>query len=201
MYHPNGSKPGDVWEIIPEDTQGRESHFAPYPADLCRLPILATCPPSGMVLDPFCGTGTTMLVAQSLQRKSVGVDISEEYLSLAQERCRDRLRESLDRRFELPDFDEGCFDIIIHFDVVALEDVFSFVACDFHRSSPVNPRESQISRARPTKVVRFQTFIMAQFLVKFSQSQFVTHLIPSKPEIAKAEYLVRGLRKALSQLL
>lgn len=53
-YHPDGSKPGDVWEIIPEDSQKRSGHFAPYPTDLCKIPILATCPPDGVVLDPFC---------------------------------------------------------------------------------------------------------------------------------------------------
>ena len=87
-YHPNGSKPSDVWDILPEDTQKRKSHFAPYPEDLCRIPILATCPQEGLVLDPFCGTGTTMLVASKLARKSVGFDISDEYLKLADERCR-----------------------------------------------------------------------------------------------------------------
>jgi len=86
-YHPKGSKPGDVWDILPEDTQKRRSHFAPYPEDLCRIPILATCPPDGIVLDPFCGTGTTMLVARILWRKSLGIDISEEYLKLAEKRC------------------------------------------------------------------------------------------------------------------
>jgi DNA modification methylase len=87
-YHPNGSKPSDVWDILPEDTQKRKSHFAAYPEDLCRIPILATCPQEGIVLDPFCGTGTTMLVASYLCRKSVGIDISDEYIKLAEERCR-----------------------------------------------------------------------------------------------------------------
>ena len=86
-YHPNGSKPTDVWDIIPEDTQKREAHFAPYPVDLCRIPILATCPEGGLVLDPFCGTGTTLLAARDLGRKSVGIDISQHYLDLAAERC------------------------------------------------------------------------------------------------------------------
>jgi site-specific DNA-methyltransferase (adenine-specific) len=90
-YHPNGSKPTDVWDIIPEDTQKRESHFAPYPVDLCRLPILATCPEGGLVLDPFCGTGTTLIAALNLGRKSVGIDISRQYLEQAQERCADAL--------------------------------------------------------------------------------------------------------------
>jgi len=86
-YHPKGSKPSDVWDIIPEDTQRRETHFAPYPIDLCRLPLLATCPEGGIVLDPFCGTGTTLVAARNLGRRSVGIDISRRYLELTQERC------------------------------------------------------------------------------------------------------------------
>ena len=86
-YHPNGSKPSDVWDIIPEDTQNREVHFAPYPADLCRIPLLATCPEKGIALDPFCGTGTTNLVARQLNRRSIGIDISEDYLEEAVKRC------------------------------------------------------------------------------------------------------------------
>jgi site-specific DNA-methyltransferase (adenine-specific) len=86
-YHPNGSKPADVWDIMPEDTQRRESHYAPYPLDLCRIPILATCPPDGIVLDPFCGTGTTLLAARDLGRQSMGIDISHQYLAIAEERC------------------------------------------------------------------------------------------------------------------
>ena len=86
-YHPGGAKPGDVWDIMPEDTQGRSAHFAPFPADLCRIPILATCPPGGVLLDPFCGTGTAMCVAMALGRRSIGIDVAEEYLVLARERC------------------------------------------------------------------------------------------------------------------
>jgi len=86
-YHPNGSKPADVWDIMPEDTQRRETHYAPYPVDLCRIPILATCPHGGVVLDPFCGTGTTLLAARDLGRQSIGIDISRHYLKIAEERC------------------------------------------------------------------------------------------------------------------
>ncbi|WP_071192547.1 site-specific DNA-methyltransferase [Trichormus sp. NMC-1] len=86
-YHPNGSKPSDVWDILPEDTQKRKLHFSPYPEDLCKIPILATCPQSGIILDPFIGTGTTGVVAFQLQRKSIGIDISCEYVNIARERC------------------------------------------------------------------------------------------------------------------
>lgn len=87
-YHPGGAKIGDVWDIIPEDSQGRKLHFAPYPTDLCKTPILATCPPSGIVLDPFCGTGTTMAVAYENGRKSVGIDVAEAYIKYAKDRIR-----------------------------------------------------------------------------------------------------------------
>lgn len=86
-YDVNGTKPSDVWDILPEDTQGRGGHFAPYPEDLCRIPIVATCPENGVVLDPFSGTGTTMFVAHRLGRKSIGIDISEEYIEASRQRC------------------------------------------------------------------------------------------------------------------
>src|SRR5207302_11520767 len=86
-YHPNGAKPSDVWDILPEDTQKRKLHFAPYPEDLCRIPILATCPEGGVVLDPFAGTGTTNLVACWLGRKAGGIEASGECYRFAYERC------------------------------------------------------------------------------------------------------------------
>lgn len=86
-YHPKGSKPPDVWDILPEDSRADADHFAPFPTDLCRVPILATCPPGGEVLDPFCGTGTTLAVAAALGRNAVGIDVSQKYIDA----CRRRL--------------------------------------------------------------------------------------------------------------
>ncbi len=85
-YHPKGTKPSNVWDILPEDTQKRARHFAPYPEDLCRIPIIATCPPRGVVLDPFCGTGTTLAVAIDLGRTGIGIDISPEYVTMTKDR-------------------------------------------------------------------------------------------------------------------
>lgn len=87
-YHKDGAKPSDVWEVLPEDTQKRQGHYAAYPEELCRLPLLATCPPDGVALDPFCGTGTTLRVARDLQRRSIGIDLSAEYVQAAEDRCR-----------------------------------------------------------------------------------------------------------------
>lgn len=89
FYNSDGTLPGDVWEIIPEDSQNKSrkgEHYAVYPEDICRIPILATCPPDGVVLDPFSGSGTTALVAHMLNRKSIGIDISEEYIEFSKER-------------------------------------------------------------------------------------------------------------------
>lgn len=85
-YHPKGSKPSDVWEIPPEDAHKRGAHFAPYPEEICMIPILATCPEGGIVLDPFVGTGTTTTVANRLGFRSIGIDLSEHYLKIAEKR-------------------------------------------------------------------------------------------------------------------
>jgi len=94
FYHPDGTLPGDVWEIIPEDTQKRKEHYAVYPEDLCKIPILATCPKDGIILDPFSGSGTTSLVALKHNRKSIGLDISEEYIEFSRERLNDYKHEN-----------------------------------------------------------------------------------------------------------
>lgn len=86
FYNPKGTMPSDVWDITPEDTQHRKTHYAPYPEELCMIPIKSTCPPKGVVLDPFSGTGTTMKVAYDLGRKSIGIDLSDQYIKLAQQR-------------------------------------------------------------------------------------------------------------------
>ena len=83
-----------VWDIS-SHSKYKGAHFAVYPPELIKVPILTTCPPEGVVLDPFVGSGTTCMVAKVLNRKYVGIDISEEYVKLA----RDRISTSLDNFF------------------------------------------------------------------------------------------------------
>lgn len=85
-YDSKGSKPGDVWDIIPEDEWRKDAHYAPFPAELCVMPIKLTCPEDGIVLDPFAGTGTAVVTAVNLKRRGIGIDISREYLQVAQGR-------------------------------------------------------------------------------------------------------------------
>ena len=81
-----GYMPTNIWPIVPEDTHRKDIHCAVYPTTLLEIPIKATCPPDGVVLDPFVGSGTTVLAALQHQRKSVGIDISEQYIELARNR-------------------------------------------------------------------------------------------------------------------
>jgi DNA modification methylase len=48
--------------------------------------ILAGCPEGGVVLDPFMGAGTTAVVARSLGRSYVGVELNPNYIRIAEER-------------------------------------------------------------------------------------------------------------------
>ena len=86
-YNPNGSMISDVWQITSENKKGNKVHYAIFPEDLVKTPILLTCPTNGIVLDPFVGSGTTSYVSSLLKRKSIGIDISEEYIKLAIHRC------------------------------------------------------------------------------------------------------------------
>ena len=76
--------PGDVWTIPTQPYP--DAHFAVFPPELVRRPILATVPEGGTVLDPFFGSGTTAVMARRLGRKAVGVELSEAYCELAAKR-------------------------------------------------------------------------------------------------------------------
>lgn len=62
------------------------SHFAVYPETLIEPLIKAGCPPDGVVLDPFAGSGTTGVVAKKLGRSAILVEISPEYVEIIKER-------------------------------------------------------------------------------------------------------------------
>lgn len=76
----------DVWFISPKGSS--EPHFAQFPEALVEPCILAGCPVGGLVLDPFCGSGTVGAVAERLDRRWVGVDLS--YQALAKTRTAQR---------------------------------------------------------------------------------------------------------------
>lgn len=82
----NGHLPSDIWRIAPEDEWRTDAHYAVFPEELLENPIRATCPENGVVLDPFVGTGSTIITSLKLGRKSIGIDLSKEYIKVSQKR-------------------------------------------------------------------------------------------------------------------
>ncbi len=77
----------NVWTIATAPYS--EAHFATFPPALAERCIKAGCPVGGTVLDPFAGAGTTLLVADRLQRDAIGIELNPDYTRLAMDRCRD----------------------------------------------------------------------------------------------------------------
>jgi DNA modification methylase len=80
----SGRNKRSVWTIPTQPYP--EAHFATYPEDLIRPCILAGSPRDGVVLDPFGGAGTTSLVARQEGRRSIYIELKEEYAELAMRR-------------------------------------------------------------------------------------------------------------------
>jgi hypothetical protein len=73
-----------VWSINTKGFKG--CHFAPYPEQLVETPILACTDECDVVLDPFCGSGTTGVVAKRLNRNFIGIELNKDYIEIARDR-------------------------------------------------------------------------------------------------------------------
>jgi len=78
--------PGDFWIINTRGFKG--AHFAVYPEELLHRPILSSSKVGDIVLDPFIGSGTTVVVARKLGRRFLGCDINPEYVRIAEDRLK-----------------------------------------------------------------------------------------------------------------
>ncbi len=79
-----------VWEFFYEgrDIRNKEAHPATYPISLARRVIELFSHKGELVLDPFVGSGTTLLAAQDGDRNAVGFDLQGKYVELADSRLR-----------------------------------------------------------------------------------------------------------------
>lgn len=66
---------------------GKQYHPTQKPLSLIRW-CIGLAPKSDLILDPFCGAGTTLVIAKELGRRAVGIDISEDYCKIAVERLK-----------------------------------------------------------------------------------------------------------------
>lgn len=74
----------DVWSVTTKPFKG--AHFATFPEDLIEPCVLAGSPVGGVVLDPFCGSGTTGVVAVRNEREFIGIELNKDYLDMAEKR-------------------------------------------------------------------------------------------------------------------
>jgi DNA modification methylase len=77
-----------VWNVATKPF--KEAHFATFPEKLITPCILAGCPTSGLVLDPFIGSGTTALVSLSHGRKFIGFELNPDYIAIANKRLKQK---------------------------------------------------------------------------------------------------------------
>lgn len=75
--------PTDTWIVTP--SPGGGAHHASFSEDLVRIPVLTTTPDNGVVLDPFNGSGTSMVFARRHGLRAIGIDLNDEYCDQAVE--------------------------------------------------------------------------------------------------------------------
>jgi len=82
---------GTIWDYTTcgDGTRLKHLHPATFPDKIPYDFIQCFCPPHGIVLDPFVGSGTTALAAIQLERSYIGIDISREYCDLAKKRIKE----------------------------------------------------------------------------------------------------------------
>ena len=87
---PNGRRLRTVWDIPTEPRKrcfgSMDDHPAVMPATLARRCVELTSKVDSVVLDPFAGSGTTLLAAQYLRRRWVGIELKPAYVDLIQRR-------------------------------------------------------------------------------------------------------------------
>ncbi|MFQ5819531.1 MAG: DNA methyltransferase [Candidatus Heimdallarchaeota archaeon] len=102
-----------VWEFTYEarDIRDKNIHPAVFPLALARRVIEVFTHRGEVVLDPFNGTGTTLLACQDTQRHGIGIDLNPAYCQLARERVtQGRLTPFLDSKGVQPYFEVICAD-------------------------------------------------------------------------------------------
>lgn len=83
-WRPNGHNMRSVWTLPTESFEG--AHFATFPTELVKRCILAGSREGDLVLDPFVGSGTTVMVALRYGRRAIGIELNPEYVGMARRR-------------------------------------------------------------------------------------------------------------------
>ena len=96
-YGKQGRNKRTVWKINTKPF--KEAHFAVFPEELVETPIKAGCPKGGTVLDCFCGSGTSGVVAQRQEKDFIGIELNPEYIEIAKKRIECAVQKRKERLF------------------------------------------------------------------------------------------------------
>ena len=88
QLHPFGPLVSDVWTDIHRvrHNKYRDEHPCQLPIHLLERIILMSTDEGDLVLDPFVGTGTTVIAAKRLGRKYIGIDVDDMYVGITSEK-------------------------------------------------------------------------------------------------------------------
>jgi DNA modification methylase len=86
--NPKGKHPDDVWQIsiLAPSARARLGYPTQKPEELLEMIVLASSNEGDLVLDPFCGCGTTVAVAEKFGRNRIGIDISPSAIEICERR-------------------------------------------------------------------------------------------------------------------
>lgn len=91
-YSPKGIVPNNVWHFpIPKQGQWGPKvsyHPSPFPEKLVERIVHLASDPDDVIFDPFAGIGTTLAVAEALDRKPLGFELNQEYIDYYEEHVR-----------------------------------------------------------------------------------------------------------------
>lgn len=83
-----GYNPKDLWSVsrLHREHPERADHPTQKPLEIIERMIKASCPPGGVVLDPFMGSGTTAIAAKRLGRQFAGFELNPDYCAIIEAR-------------------------------------------------------------------------------------------------------------------
>ena len=98
--NPLGKNPSDIWEVVKQDWEEeiwdipnvksnhpeKTEHPCQFPIELVQRCVLALTQPKGIILDPYCGVGSTIIGALQHNRKAIGAEQKTTYVDITRER-------------------------------------------------------------------------------------------------------------------
>ena len=98
--NPLGKNPSDMWDVVKQDWEDevwdipnvkanhpeKTEHPCQFPVELVQRCVLALTHPKGVVLDPYCGVGSTIIGALQHNRKAIAAEQDTKYITIARER-------------------------------------------------------------------------------------------------------------------